>query len=231
MKKRKIIKIILYAISVVALSLLVVMCLHVYRKFGARPDKWVEYFRAFGMYAALVLWCVQVAQVFVAIVPGEVVEISSGLLFDPIFACVLCYTGVFLASSLIFFLMRKLGKRFSRLFVSEAKLQTLRFVNTKEKLKRTAFVLFLIPGTPKDLFTYFFALTPIKFWDFTLISMIARFPSIISSVVGGKFVGDGEYFKAVIVFAITAFVSVAGLLAYELIKKRWEKRKKLKIKK
>lgn len=225
MKSIKILKIILYAFTVLLFTCVIILGIHIFGKFGTDIDKWLEYLRSFGVFSSFVLLAFQILQVFVAIIPGEVIEVAAGLLLPPLFACVVIYIGVFLASSLIFFLMRKMGSRFSRIFVSREKLRALRFINTKEKLKKSAFLLFLIPGTPKDLLTYFFALTPFKFSDFAIITMIARFPSVISSVVGGRYVGEGEYVKAIIVFAVTAAMSIIGILIYGKIKKKYDKRK------
>jgi uncharacterized membrane protein YdjX (TVP38/TMEM64 family) len=225
MKKSKTVKFIITTIVLVIFAAVVVLISYAFKKIGSDPEEWANYLRSFGFFSGFVLLFFQVAQVFVAIIPGEIIEIVSGYIFNPLIACLICYVGVFLASALIFFMVKKLGRRFSSLFVSEEKLRTLRFINTKEKLKRTTFLLFLIPGTPKDLMTYFFALSPIKYSDFFVITSFARFPSIISSVIGGSFIGEGEYIKAIVVFVITATISVLGLIIYDIIKKRLEKRK------
>ena len=47
------------------------------------------------------------------------------------------------------------------------------------------FVLMTIPGTPKDLLTYFVGLTDMKLGTFLLISLVGRLPSVLSSTVGG----------------------------------------------
>ncbi len=227
--KTKVIKFILWIFSIVISGLVLLAGIHIFRKFGADPDAWAEYLRSFGVFSGVALLAFQVLQVFVAFIPGELVEIVSGLIFHPVIACAICYVGIFLASALIFFLMRKLGKRFSKIFVSGEKLRSLRFINTKDKLKKTVFLLFLIPGTPKDLLTYFFALAPIKYFDFFVITAFARIPSVISSVLGGRLVGEEEYGKAIVLFVITAAVSVAGLVSYDALRKKLEKRRKERV--
>ena len=93
--------------------------------------------------------------------------------------------GVAAASSLVFLLTRFLGVRLVEIFISREKIDELRFINSEEKLKRMIFLLFFIPGTPKDLLTYFAGLTRIKLHEFLIISMIARIPSLVSSTIGG----------------------------------------------
>ena len=54
--------------------------------------------------------------------------------------------------------------------------------------------------------------------DFLILSTVARLPSLITSIVGGSALGDGEYFTAMIVFAVTAAVSLLGLFVWSKIK-------------
>ena len=223
MKKYKLVKVSLWAIVFILLIFLTILGFDFLNKFDGNPEMLVEYLRSFGIFSAFVLLVFQVLQIFVAIIPGEIIEIVSGMIFPPFTACLICYVGLLFASSFIFFMMRKMGKSFYSVFVSSQKLHTLKFINTERKLKRTIFLLFLIPGTPKDLLTYFFALTPIKFGDFIVITFFARFPSIISSVVGGKFVGDKEYGKAILIFLITSLLGVVGLIVYDKIKNKLKK--------
>ena len=81
---------------------------------------------------------------------------------------------------------------------------------------------FFIPGTPKDLLTYFVGLTEIKLGTFLAISMVARIPSVVTSTFGGHLLGEGKYITAVVVYAVTAFVSLLGLLGYNA----WMKKRK-----
>ena len=79
--------------------------------------------------------------------------------------------------------------------------------------------MFFIPGTPKDILTYFAGLTKIKLGEFLIISSVARFPSVISSTVGGALASSENYLWAVIVFAVTALISVIGLAIYNKLLK------------
>ena len=106
------------------------------------------------------------------------------------------------------------------IFISREKMQQLRFMNDEKRIKRIVFWLFFIPGTPKDMFTYFVGLTNIRLSDFLLISLTARIPSLISSTVCGQMTGDRDYATAAIVFAITGVFSVAGYFLYNRYLKR-----------
>ena len=86
------------------------------------------------------------------------------------------------------------------------------------------FILFLIPGTPKDLLTYFVGLTDIRFATFMAISLVARIPSVLTSTIGGDLLGKGEIWGAVWLYGITAVVSLGGIIAYNALLKHKKKK-------
>ena len=102
-------------------------------------------------------------------------------------------------------------------FVSREKIQSLIFLQNTKKLNILIFILFFIPGKPKDLFTYFIGLTPMKLRTFLILSSIARIPSVISSTIGGEALGLQNYTFAIVVFILTAAISGIGLLIYRKI--------------
>lgn len=68
-------------------------------------------------------------------------------------------------------------------------------------------LLFLIPGTPKDLLVYIGGLLPIRPWRFILISTFARFPSVISSTIAGANLAMGEWQNMIWVYGITFLIT------------------------
>ena len=100
-------------------------------------------------------------------------------------------------------------------FISREKLNSLSFIKNHRKLDLIIFIAFLIPGTPKDVLTYFIGLTPMKLRVFLGLSLIARIPSVISSTLGGDALGSQNYTLAIIVFAVTAVLSLAAILLYK----------------
>jgi len=124
--------------------------------------------------------------------------------------------------------LKKFGIKFVGLFVSIDKINELKFINSEKKLKRFTFVLYLLPGTPKDLLTYFLGLTNLSVRDFLTITLFARIPSIVSSVVGGELIGNREYFKAIVLFIITAAISLIGLKIYKTITEKIKSKSKAK---
>ena len=179
-----------------------------------------DYIRSFGPLGWLVLLGLQILQVFVALIPGELLETGAGYAFGPVWGTVICYLGVAVASVLIFLLTRRFGVRLVEVFISREKINELRFLNTERKRNTLIFLLFFLPGTPKDLLTYFAGLTDIKMSSFLCISLVARIPSVLTSTFGGHLLGTEQYWGAVILYAVTGAVSMTGLLIYRSILRR-----------
>ena len=183
-------------------------------------EEFRSYIQSFGMLGWLVLLILQFLQVFIALIPGELLESAAGYAFGPLVGTVLCYIGVAAASCLVFMLTRRFGVKLVEVFISREKINELRFINTERKRDFLIFLIFFIPGTPKDLLTYFVGLTDIKLHVFLTISLVARIPSVVSSTFGGHLLGEGNYWGAILLYGITGIVSLAGLWSYNTILRR-----------
>ena len=181
-----------------------------------------DYVRSFGPLGPLVVLGLQVLQVFIALIPGEIVESAAGYILGPWLGTAICYLGIAIASTLIFTLTRRYGVRLVEVFISREKINELRFLNTEQKRNNLIFLLFFIPGTPKDLLTYFVGLTDIRLRTFLFLSMFARVPSLVSSTFGGHLLGQERYIGAVILYGITGILSLGGMVGYNRYLKKKE---------
>lgn len=164
-------------------------------------------------------------QVIIAIIPGEPLEIAAGYAFGAIEGTILSLIGIALGSAAVFMLVKTLGVKLVEVFFPIEKIQSMKFLKDSKKRNTLAFILMLIPGTPKDLLSYFVGLTEMKLSEWLIITTIARIPSVATSTIGGDALGEEDYITAVVVFGITAVVSILGILIYNYITKRREKKK------
>lgn len=201
--------------------LLTVVVSHWLRSFS--QDGFREYIRSFDPWGWLVLLGIQFLQVFIALIPGELMETAAGYVFGPWMGTLICYVGVGLASCMIFLLTRRYGVRLVEVFTSREQLRQLSFLNSERKRDTLIFLLYFIPGTPKDLLTYFAGLTDIRLSTFLILSLTARIPSVVSSTFGGYLLGEQRYGGAIVLYGITGVVSVAGLWAYNAYLKKKQK--------
>ena len=216
-KRRKILAIISLAVIVLLLVGLTILLWNYFKNIAGTQEGFREYISGFGAWAPLVFIGLHMLQVIVALLPGEVLEIGAGFAFGAVEGTILCMIGSSLSSALVFAAVKRFGVKLIELFFDPDKINQMRFLNDEEKMKRLTFILFLIPGTPKDLLTYFAGLTRLRVLEFVVISTLARIPSIVSSTVGGHYLENGDYLTAGIVFGVTAAVSIIGLIIYSKI--------------
>ena len=229
LKKRKQAVTIISLILGTALILFITWLVFVkFYSYSRNAEDFKTFIASYGYGGIFVATGIQMLQVVIALLPGEFIEIGLGYCYGVIGGTVICLTGTALASILIFSLTKKWGIKLVELFTNPNKINSLRFINSERKLDLAIFILYVIPGTPKDLITYFAGLTRLTLGRFLVISMIARIPSVITSTMGGDFLGDGNYIPAIIMFAVTAGISIIGLKIYTAILNRKEKRKNMK---
>lgn len=183
----------------------------------SKPQVFRNWVEDFGFLGQIIFILMIVLQVVIAIIPGEPFEIAAGYAFGSIEGTLLCLIGVVIGSIIIFLLVRKFGIMLVEIFFSKEKINSLKFLKNNPKMNMLFFILMLIPGTPKDLFSYFAGLTDIKLSTWIIITAIARIPSIITSSVGGSMLGEQKFTLAIIAFAITILLSIIGLIIYNKI--------------
>lgn len=209
----------------VVLALLTWFFTKVLAPYMGSTEQLQAFLESYGWKGRFILLGIQVVQVFVALIPGEVVELAAGYAYGGVEGTLLCLLGVAAASAVVFLLVKKVGAPLVETFISREKIRELRFINSENKLKRLVFLLFLIPGTPKDVLTYFVGLTDITLSQFLAISLIARIPSVVSSTFCGQMLADRNYVTAGLVYAVTGALSLMGYMLYNrIVKRRQNKR-------
>lgn len=173
--------------------------------------------RSLGAGGFFIILGLQVLQVVVAVLPGEPIELLAGAMFGTWGGLFTCYLGLLIGTGGIFLAVKKFGYPLLTKFVSEEKLQSYRFLNNTARLETLIFLLFFIPGTPKDVLTYVAGITPIKLGRFLFLSLFARIPSVVSSTfVGSSFI-EGDVLTSVLVFAGVGVIGIAGIFVHKKI--------------
>ena len=167
-----------------------------------------------GILGMLLVLGLQILQIVVAVIPGEVLEFVSGALYGAFGGLILDLAGIFLGQTLIYWLVAKLGVEFAEKLGGSKLLQRFGFLKDAKKLNLLVFFLYFIPGTPKDAICYVAPLFGIKYAPFMVISLFARIPSVVTSTFAGAAFGEGDFKQTIIIYAIVAVVSLIGLLVY-----------------
>lgn len=189
-------------------------------QFVGEPEKFRAWVNESGFWGMIAFVGMTVFQVIIAFVPGEPLEIGAGYAFGAFWGTLLCIIGITLGSLIVFLLVRTLGVRLLEVFFTYEKIKSLKFLQNEKRLALITFFLFFLPGTPKDLLTYFVGLTKIDFKGFLFIVAVARIPSVITSTIGGSLLGSERYILAIIAFSVTLLISVIGWFIYNKISKK-----------
>ncbi len=152
----------------------------------------VSFFREHRTYAALIFIGLQALQVVAAPVPGEVTGFVGGMIFGPLWGVVYSTIGLTIGSWIAFILARLLGRPLVERMVSAETIQRYDYV-MKHKGLLLAFLMFLIPGFPKDYLCYVLGLGHMRQRDFLLISAIGRLLGTVLLTMGGTYFRDARY--------------------------------------
>lgn len=189
------------------------------------PQHFKDWVSGYGMWSWLVCVGMMVLQIIIAIIPGGALEIGAGYAFGVLEGSIICVVGSIIGCAIVFQFVRIWGVKLVEAFFSIEKIRSLKFLHDEKKRDLLAFIIFLIPGTPKDLLSYFMGLTDMKLSRWMLISTVARTPAIVVSVMGGDALGTQKYIMAIIVLAVTVVISIAGMIFYRQLCKHHESKK------
>ena len=184
------------------------------------PERFRQWVDNVGIWGRICFVGMVVLQVVVAIIPGEPFEIGAGYAFGFWEGTALSLIGIAIGSTLIFLFVRRWGMKVVEIFFSREKIRSLRFLQNQKRVEWIVFFIMLIPGTPKDLLSYFVGLTDMKLSAWLMIAVFARLPSLVSSTLGGNALGEKNYLFAAVAFLVTAAVSLLGIGIYRLICRR-----------
>ena len=181
--------------------------------------KFIQEHRA---YATFIFIGLQSLQVVAAPVPGEVTGFVGGYFFGTFWGIIYSTIGLTIGSWAAFMIARLLGRHIVEVVVNAEVLKRYDYV-MKHKGLFLAFVMFLIPGFPKDLLCYLLGLGHMGQRDFLLVSTTGRLLGTTLLTVGGTLFRDERYgaFFTVVGIGITAILLV---MIYRENIERWFRR-------
>ena len=184
---------------------------------AGEPQMFREWVDSHGLWGRVLFVGMVVLQVVVALIPGEPLELLGGYAFGALEGTVLTLAGIVLGSALVFLLVRKFGVKLVEVFFDQQKIRELAFLHDPRKTRLIAFLLMLIPGTPKDFLSYFAGLTRMTLGEWLTIVTVARIPSVVGSTITGGAAGEANYVLAAVVFGLTLLLSGGGIWYYRRI--------------
>jgi uncharacterized membrane protein YdjX (TVP38/TMEM64 family) len=164
-----------------------------------------------GSLAPLLFISIQALQVIFAPIPGEATGFLGGYLFGVPLGLTYSTLGLTLGSMAAFLLGHWLEKRFIARIVSRETMQRFDFL-MEHQGALVAFILFLIPGFPKDYLCFILGLSPMNFRVFLVTCIVGRIPGTLMLTLQGAEVYAGHYWSTLILFGFCLLM--AGLAYY-----------------
>jgi len=163
--------------------------------------------REWGVLAPVVFIGLQALQVIIAPIPGQLTGILGGYLFGEWWGLLYSSIGLTLGSLAAFGVGRWLGIRYVRRLANPEIWQKLGFVVEAEGAI-LCFVIFVIPGLPKDVTCYLFGLSPMPFWVFALVSTLGRIPDTWVASAQGAHAAAGDYVQVIVLTAVVVAIAL-----------------------
>ncbi len=157
--------------------------------------------RSWGWMGPIVFMAIQALQVIISPIPGEVTGLAGGFLFGVGLGFFYSTIGLTAGTLACFGVGRWLGSAFIRQFVSDQYWEKMGFIVEAEGAI-ICFILYLIPGFPKDIISYLFGLSPMPFWVFVVVSTLGRAPGTWILSAQGAEVAAGNYTELALLMAV-----------------------------
>lgn len=161
----------------------------------------------------------QSAQIIICVIPGQWLQIAAGYFFGIPISYLLSLVGALLGSIITYYLAKILGHDAVHLFFGEEKIKTMIHRLNSKKATIIIFLIFLIPGIPKDLCNYAAGLSEMKLKPFLIVSLIGRSPGMIGSIVIGRQIATGSYGAAIAVGVVAVICCILGVIYRERLNK------------
>lgn len=177
-------------------------------------DQLVETMRGDGLWSPLVCIGIQFLQVVIFAIPGEITQIAAGYVFGAWMGFVYSLVGIVLGSIFDFWFARLVGRPVVERMMGPERLERIDALLHSRKGRSALFVLFLIPGMPKDAMSYGAGLTQFGMGEFVVISGLARTPALLFSTLMGSQLYQRDY-SAMIITAVIGVVVAGAFYWYQ----------------
>ncbi len=142
-------------------------------RFYTEKKSFVEFLTSLGLYSPIFFILLQALQVVISPIPGELTGIVGGYIYGATFGFILSTLGLALGSLAAFELARILGRPFVEKFVNQNLVKKFEFLTTGTGAT-LCFLLFLIPGFPKDVVCYLLGLSRMRLRTFLVLPSRVR---------------------------------------------------------
>lgn len=175
---------------------------------------------SYGEYGVFAFILLQIIQVIAFFIPGEVIQITGGYIYGVAVGSIISLLGITIGSSITYLISNRYGKPFVKKIISEKQLKLFDKLLNIESKKIVVFMLYLIPGLPKDVLGYISGVSNISFKNFLIYSTLGRLPGIIISAYFGDVINIGNMTILIVIGVVMTLLFIIGVINGEKIIKR-----------
>lgn len=168
-----------------------------------------QFLASHGPLSVLLFIALQIVQVIISPLPGDVTGLMGGYLYGPVLGTIYSTVGLSIGSWLAFFLARFLGLPFVERIVRPSTIR--KYDNFLEHQGRViTFIFFLIPGFPKDTLCYILGLSHMRTRHFLVLSTTGRLLGTILLSIEGSSLHNDQDMLFFILLGFTALIILWG---------------------
>lgn len=206
-----ILKLIILALIIIGLSVIVYLFAPEFVIIFQNIDKAKEYLLKYEAASILIFMLLQIIQIVISVLPGQVLQFAAGYVYGFPFGILWSLIGIGLGTIITFYLAKFLGKDAMHVIFGEEKITKFINVLNSKKAYTVIFVLFLIPGIPKDLISYAAGVSEIKLKPFLILSIVGRSPALIATIAMSRLLYNGSYISLGIFIFIVVVLFILGI--------------------
>lgn len=154
----------------------------------------------------------QMTQIIISMIPGQALQFAAGLLYGFWAGFLISLIGAIAGTIVTYYLAQFLGKDALHVLFGKRHVEDyLNKINSK-KGYILVFLIYLIPGVPKDLCSYAAGLSDMKLKAFLILSTVGRSPGMMGSLLIGKEIGEGNYITVFIIGIVAIIFFIFGII-------------------
>lgn len=164
-----------------------------------------QYLHEIRIKSFIVIGFFQFAQIVLAVLPSEFVQIAAFLSFGPIVGFLVIYCAVVLGSAVVYFVVRY-GKNIEKHSEYEEKVNEIEKKYEKNSITMNVLLMYFLPAIPYGMISYYAANKKISFHRYLIITMIGVIPSILLTLIGTGLVKYWYFSGSIIAVLIVLIV-------------------------
>ncbi|MBI5055147.1 MAG: TVP38/TMEM64 family protein [Nitrospirae bacterium] len=191
-------------------------------RFFLNREELLAFLRSLGPFAVVGFILVQALQVVIAPIPGEATGLLGGYLYDHVSGTIYSTIGLTIGSYIAFSISRAFGRPFVDKFVSKTTMARFEYL-LHHKGAFLVFLLFLIPGLPKDALCYVLGLGHLSTMEFIVISGTGRLFGTALLTVSGDYLRHQQYYRLSILAGVAVIVVFLAMAYRDKIERLFRK--------